>query len=348
MSEDAAGKLAAAQAPARRRLWFKLIATLAPTLIGLGLIAALMIHQERLVVGLNPFVFRIQKPPIYVYEKGHEVTGHRYLYDELLGWKNIPNWKATTRGRPLTINSKGLRDREYPYEKPPGVKRILVLGDSFVWGYGVGDSEIFTEVLERQLQAEGRPWEVINTGVSGWGTDQEYLFFREEGVKYSPDIVVLAYYFGNDWGNNCAEVQYGLGKPCFTDTNLTEIIPPVLNPGRRDKYSETLKVPDMTLALIRAIHDLCRRHNARLVVLIFGAFGTEPGSQTDRVARELMPLMMEQARRRGIQLLDVDRTFAASGVSAREVFEGNVDGHWNAFGHALVARMLHKLLEPLL
>lgn len=343
MADHAADKSPAAPA---QTLWFKIVAALVPTLIGIFFLAGMMIYQERLVIRFDPFIFKIQKPPIYVYEKGHELSGHRYLFDETLGWKNIPNWKATTRGRPLSINSKGLRDREHPYEKPPGTKRILVLGDSFAWGYGVGDSEVFTDVLERQLVAKGKPWEVINTGVSGWGTDQEYLFFREEGVKYSPDIVVLAYYFGNDWGNNCAEVQYGLGKPCFTDTNLTEIIPPVLNPGRRDKISETLKVPDMTLSLIRAIHELCRQNDAQLMVLIFGAFGTPKGAQTDNVANELIPMMMAQARSLNIQLLDVDRTFAASGVSSQQVFSGNVDGHWNAFGHAFVAQMLYKLLEP--
>ena len=68
--------------------------------------------------------------PTYVQEEGHELTGHRYLFDETYGWQNIPNWKATTIGKPLSINSQGLRDREFDYAKPPGRKRILVLGDS--------------------------------------------------------------------------------------------------------------------------------------------------------------------------------------------------------------------------
>ena len=49
---------------------------------------------------------------IYVKEKGHEHSGHLYLYDETRGWRNVPNWSATTRGFPLSINSHGLRDRE--------------------------------------------------------------------------------------------------------------------------------------------------------------------------------------------------------------------------------------------
>ena len=78
---------------------------------------------------------------IYLQEPGHEKTGHRYLYDPELGWRNIPGWRATTYDRPLVINSKGLRDREYPYEKSDGTRRILVLGDSYAWGYGVRGKE---------------------------------------------------------------------------------------------------------------------------------------------------------------------------------------------------------------
>ena len=112
------------------------------------------------------------EPTIYVYEPGHEVSGHRYLYDKQLGWKNIPGWKATTFGKPLTINSKGLRDREYAYRKPSSCQRILALGDSYTWGYGVGDDQIYTEVMERSLSERRPVWQVLNAGVSGWGTDR--------------------------------------------------------------------------------------------------------------------------------------------------------------------------------
>src|SRR5262249_24998751 len=63
------------------------------------------------------------------------------------------------------INSKGLRaDREYSYEKPAGVKRIVCLGDSFTAGYEVDVEDCFTRVLERELTARGRKVEVLNAG----------------------------------------------------------------------------------------------------------------------------------------------------------------------------------------
>ena len=64
---------------------------------------------------------------IYVQEIGHELTGHRYLYDAELGWKNIPSWEATTYSQKLTTNSLGMRDREYTVDKPAGVFRSLLL-----------------------------------------------------------------------------------------------------------------------------------------------------------------------------------------------------------------------------
>ena len=114
---------------------------------------------------------RLAPAAIYVQEPGHEITGHRYLYDKTLGWRNIPDWSATTYGHKLTINSLGMRDREYERQKPAGRKRILVLGGSYTWGYGVADGENYTDVLESLLDREnGDDYQVLNTGVSGWGT----------------------------------------------------------------------------------------------------------------------------------------------------------------------------------
>lgn len=100
------------------------------------------------------------------------------------------------------INSKGLRaDRDYPYEKPPGVRRVVCLGDSFTAGYEVDVEECFTRVVERELTAAGRRVEVLNAGVSGFGTAEELLYLERELIKYSPDVVVISFY-GNDFSDN--------------------------------------------------------------------------------------------------------------------------------------------------
>lgn len=83
-------------------------------------------------------------------------------------------------------NSKGLRDREYDYEKPPHTTRVLAFGDSFTFGAGVAHDECFTEVAENALNGV----EVLNLGVLGYGLDQMLLSFLAQGVKYHPDIVL--------------------------------------------------------------------------------------------------------------------------------------------------------------
>ena len=94
----------------------------------------------------------------------------------------------------VTLNSHGLRDKEIPYEKPPGEKRILLLGDSVTFGWGVSDGEPFADQMEPLLKSvTGRSWEVINAGVNGYNTEQEATYFRIDGVRYEPDVVVLTY-----------------------------------------------------------------------------------------------------------------------------------------------------------
>jgi hypothetical protein len=84
-------------------------------------------------------------------------------------------------------NSKGLRDKEYSYMKPKDKIRILAFGDSFTFGEGVGDGERFTDIPENYFSN----LEIINFGVPGYGLDQELVYFVAEGLKYSPDYVII-------------------------------------------------------------------------------------------------------------------------------------------------------------
>lgn len=102
----------------------------------------------------------------------------------------------------FTINSRGLRsDREYTYEKPAGVVRIISLGDSFTAGYEVSEEEIFSSVLRRNLQDAGLEVEVLNAGVSGYSNAEALLYLERELLQYDPDLVILSFY-GNDLVDN--------------------------------------------------------------------------------------------------------------------------------------------------
>jgi hypothetical protein len=100
------------------------------------------------------------------------------------------------------INRQGFRrDADIQLEKPSGVYRVLVLGDSHTLGYEVAQEQTYSRVLERHLSTRGRRAEVINAGVAGFGTAEELVFLREEGLRYSPDAVVLGFY-ANDYLDN--------------------------------------------------------------------------------------------------------------------------------------------------
>jgi GDSL-like Lipase/Acylhydrolase family len=127
-------------------------------------------------------------------------------HDARLGWAKPPG--RTWIRRPeyhhaVTINERGLRGPDYGYEKPSGMRRILLLGDSFTHGYSVADDETVSAVLERRLNAETptKGWQVLNAGTAGYGTGQEYLFFLDEGRRYQPDEVVVMFYYNDILGD---------------------------------------------------------------------------------------------------------------------------------------------------
>lgn len=143
----------------------------------------------------------------------HDERNLTYRYDPELGWFPMANSRKTfTGGRTIQVehNARGFRDIEHVVGTKP---RIVVLGDSFVWGYDVEQTERFTEKLR-----EGLPnWSIYNLGVSGYGTDQEYLLLKREYEFYKPQIVFLVFCRDNDEDDNTSNMRYGaFYKPYFT------------------------------------------------------------------------------------------------------------------------------------
>lgn len=137
-----------------------------------------------------------------------------------LGWDKPPGGEARIRRAEfdilIQINARGLRGPDYDYAKPKGRKRVLILGDSFAEGYYVNEPETARAVLESRLNAGPCPgWEVVNGGTIAYSTDQEYLFFREEGYKYEPDLVVLLFYHNDLLYNASPRGPGGEVKPFF-------------------------------------------------------------------------------------------------------------------------------------
>ncbi|MBT8099842.1 MAG: hypothetical protein KJO82_08830 [Gammaproteobacteria bacterium] len=188
------------------------------------------------VVGLYLMMFALTAiMALVIAEAMLRLTGFsselHYRPNPYFGWSHQPDARFTKTSVantkvPIQINSKGLRDLEYGYEKPASASRILVLGDSFAEAFQVPLQASFAKQLEGRVAVgeSGRGYsviaEVINSGASGYGTDNALLFFSHEGYKYDPDLVLLAFYVGNDVRNNWHDLEIidagGDRKPYFT------------------------------------------------------------------------------------------------------------------------------------
>ena len=98
----------------------------------------------------------------------------------------------------LRTNSNGLRDREISYDKPSDSARVLLLGDTITEAVQVSLEQTFAKLTEAKLRETLDGVDVINAGCASYGTDNELLFFRAEGLRYNADLVVLILSTRND------------------------------------------------------------------------------------------------------------------------------------------------------
>jgi hypothetical protein len=118
--------------------------------------------------------------------------------DPRLSFTHRPNRSAFLQGVPLSINSAGLRDHEFPREKIPGVYRIVWLGDSTALGWGVPLDGTGPKILERDLNASARGrFEVLNAGVGNYNTVQEVEHYLTIDRLFHPNLVILEYFIND-------------------------------------------------------------------------------------------------------------------------------------------------------
>jgi hypothetical protein len=156
----------------------------------------------------------------------------------LLGYDGVPGRAQLFLNSYIKLNSQGDRSPEYPFKKPANIKRVITIGDSQAWGYGVADNETIRSRLEVSLNSNQNQYQVINQGVSGYGTDQAFLKYLLKGARYDPDFVVLIV-FDNDYSDNSTSQAWGCNKPCFYFENnelVLNNIPPKRQKGWSNNY----------------------------------------------------------------------------------------------------------------
>jgi len=135
--------------------------------------------------------------------------------DKLALWEKV--WagdfylmRSTSAGWPPAqpINPEGLQDRTHAPEKPEGVWRVVVLGDSVTAGTPFQPAQSFPAMLQARLDAQG-PWvEVLTVALWGWSTRQERMAFERIASRYHPDQVIVGLCL-----NDVEELQNNLERP---------------------------------------------------------------------------------------------------------------------------------------
>jgi len=271
------------------------------------------------------------------YEPGRALL---FRHDAELGWAPVPNASATFTGtRTVTVhnNSLGLRDIE-----PAGVRKptVLFVGDSFVWGYDVEAGERFTDLLRAKLPAV----RIVNAGVPGYGTDQEYLLLARIWSAINPDVVVLMFCTGNDRVDNSANMRNGgYYKPYLVSTGdgASHFAGQPVPWSRHVYFRENALVRNLWLA--------------RAAVTGFVQV-VRPEIEVPDPTERLVTMMRETVEGRGAKFLvglEYHETQLEAFLHARGIPSIAFDGapaypsdgfHWTPEGHAVVAQRLMPLL----
>jgi hypothetical protein len=203
----------------------------------------------------------------------------------------MEGWQRDEGRAYVKISAQGLRDREHSIAKPAGTYRIAVLGDSYTEAMQVDIDRTFWALLPKRLQscgfAAGKKLETLNFGVSGYGTAHELLTLRERVWPYAPDMVLLAFFPGNDVRNNSKALEGEKGRAYFSLKDDRLYLDTAFRDDPEFKDKQRISVHRALLQESR-IYQLLRRvragniaqhfHNAPVAAaLASGVKLTEPG-----------------------------------------------------------------------
>lgn len=267
----------------------------------------------------------------------------------------------------ISTNEAGLRGtREYSLEKPDGVRRVVLLGDSFIFGFGVSDQNVISAVLEGMLNDDSSQgaatYEVINPSVSGFGQAEELITFENKGVNYEPDYVI-AFYFSNDIGNNAVSRLFEIDEDGALVRTGAEFLPGV-------KAGQLLYgFPPMRVLLNSSqLWNLVRQRLSSLVQrALLRREGLARYSDTKDDASELTVRLLEKfnetVKEHGSEFIlfiiptkdgksnvpELDwEGLGIKIIDGREFLTRDsyfiVDGHWNAVGHKQAAERIARTI----
>jgi hypothetical protein len=145
-----------------------------------------------------------------------------YTWDAYRGWGLKPGasgWQREEGAGFVSVNRAGFRGPEWTIARPPETLRVAVVGDSFTEAPQVAYDQTFCAVAEHALGGckglGGKKVQVMDFGTDAYGTAQELITLRRHAWQYSPDIVVLAFFSGNDLRNNSTVLESDKCRPFY-------------------------------------------------------------------------------------------------------------------------------------
>ncbi|MBX7166793.1 MAG: SGNH/GDSL hydrolase family protein [Pirellulales bacterium] len=289
--------------------------------------------------------------------------------DPQLGWRLIPQARrhvdSETEPYDIAINSAGWRDGEFSTEKPRGVYRILLLGDSFLFATGGVDYGLrYSEILEQRLPS----LEALNFGVPGFDLAQEYLLLEREGLNYDPDLVVVCLYWNDDLESFLGyHPKMAHAKPCLRREGGELVIRPPAHSlfARAVESSAAISWVERRLATLTAKRDalperdipdeeraFCFRQIFRRFVqgsLLEGAdlaVTYLPHPWDANAQPNLMQVSVRDSAKE-LGFVWVDLTPRLGPGNAKEPYFFAVNGHLNRRGHEVVAAELQAMIKSL-
>ena len=291
-----------------------------------------------------------------------------------------PNVRGRFMGQPLIINTQGLRDYEYTRRKEPGTFRIVGVGDSSLFGWGVPIEDSGLKVLERRLHetSRARKFEVINFAVPGYNTAMEAETFVQRCLEYAPDLVIL------NFNTNDYEVPDFMRRPSDLATlrrsylfELAYSVYEGVTGGERDlvvfdlrhrtikerqaaRLDEDPAVPNEyrymvgAKGVVRALERLAAAAHERAIPFVVFDVKAYPGLDPKYVRDELRDgqreLLERESRRLGFHFLNTYPHFMNylkqhPDANVQTVFAVSAaDGHPNTLAHSINAQAMFDYL----
>jgi hypothetical protein len=268
----------------------------------------------------------------------------------------------TDRRERRPINSRGYRDFERTQAKPPGVRRVVSLGDSFAWGVGVEFDDTYAQRVERTLCRRRRtPWQVVSLAQPGMNSVAEAAQLAAEGLDYEPEVVVLGYVLNDSEDENAAEARRvedwledkrEQKSPRFFDRSalyrvVSTRIWATLENRRRIAGYKSMYAADFPgwiagQRALRTMGGLCRERGIPFVVLIFPLFGN-PLDENYPFA-EIHARVARVAAEAGAKVVDLLPRYRGLRWDIL-VVNGTDDEHPNEIAHRMAANALLKAID---